>query len=103
MSLAGGYYLFVELPAVNFVERRQGLMLSLPISGEIGELKCLHFAFIVKSAENAPDCRFSIALLRYDNALTADVWNHSADGIDAWRRADISFVADGPFQVKRLY
>lgn len=102
MFLAGGYYLFVELPAVNFMEKRQGLMLSPPISGEIGELKCLHFAFIVKSASNALDCRLSIALLRHDNALTADVWNHSADGVETWRRADISFVADGPFQVKRF-
>lgn len=78
-------------------------MLSPPISGEIGESKCLHVAFVIKSADNASlDCRFSIALLRYDNALTTDVWNHSADGVETWRRADISFVADGPFQVKRF-
>lgn len=101
MFLTGGYYLFVELPAMNIMEKRQGLMLSPPISGEIGELKCLHVAFIVKSANNALDCRLSVALLRYDNALTANVWNHSADGVETWRRADISFVADGPFQVKR--
>lgn len=98
-SLDGsGGYLFVELPAMISAEKRQALFLSPPISGEIGEPKCLHVCFIVRNT-SALDCRLSIALLRYDNVLSSDAWNQSVDGIEAWRQADISFEADGPFQI----